>query len=164
MSRFLWPLITLLVAAPAGAQTCLGVLRLTFAGPVTSARPRPLVAIRDLDVRARFLTASIPAGTTPVAGSVSGEGSRTVRPRADTRHAPTTLLLSPECGTTLLHLVLVYRRRTMTLNLYNVPDHIGLNLDAPVPFRSGRFVLDFDAAQEVGHHVFSAADIRPAGR
>lgn len=166
MSRLVCLLLALFVAVPAHAQTCLGVLRLTFVDPASTARPRPDIYIRDLDVRAQFIRADIPAGTAPPADSVSVIGSRAAHlaAYADAYVSGTVLSLSPECGTSLLHLVLVHHHETMTLDLYNVPNHIGLDLDAPVPFRPGRFVFDFDTAQRVSWNVFSAADVRPAGR
>ncbi len=166
MTRFLWTALVLLTAVPAHAQTCAGVVRLTFVDPTTSARPLPLIAIRDVDVQALFLTGPVAAGTTPVSDSVSADGSRTVHlpSYADAYVPGTVLALAPRCGTSLLHLVLEHQDTTMTLDLYNVPNHIGLRLDAPVPFRHGRYVFDFDTARRVERGVYSAADVRPAGR
>ena len=168
MPRLLWLLLALTAAAPSQAQTCAGVLDLTFVDPTSSARPRPLVHIRDIDVQALFLRGTVLAGTTPVADSVSTEGSRTAQlpSYADAYVSGTTLSLAPECGTSLLHLVLVHHDRTMTLDLYHVPSHVPLSFDAPIPLRPGRFVFDFDTAERVGfrdgYRVYPSSAVRVA--
>lgn len=156
-------LLTLLAAVPSQAQTCSGVLNLTFVDPTTTARPRPEVHIQEVDVRAQFLTARIPAGTTPAASAVSAAQSRTAHLPAygDAYVNGTVLSLAPECGTSLLHLTLVYHHQTMTLDLYHVPSHVPLAFDAPLPFRAGRFVFDFDAAERVGSR--NGLRVYPAG-
>ena len=157
----------LLAAVPSQAQTCAGVLVLTFVDPTATARPQPHVHIRDIDVSAQFLTARIPDGATPEASTVSAIRSRTARlpAGADAYVSGTVLSLAPQCGTSLLHLVLVHHGQTTTLDLYHVPNHIPLSFDAPIPLRTGRFVFDFDAAHPVlrnGYRVFPTSALRPA--
>ncbi len=169
MPRLLWLLLALTAAAPSQAQTCAGVLDLTFVDPTSSARPLPEVHIREVDVRAQFLTVPVPAGTHPAADDLPMARSRRAHLPAygDAYVSGTVLSLAPRCGTTLLHLVLEYHHETMTLDLYHVPSHVPLAFDAPVPFRPGRFVFDFRATDRTGlrdgYRVYPASATRRAG-
>lgn len=160
-------LLALLAAVPSQAQTCAGVLTLTFVDPTSSARPRPPVQVREIDVRAQFWTTPVPAGTLPTAASLPGTPSRTAHLPAygSVYVSGTALSLAPRCGTSLLNLVLTYHHQTMTLDLLHVPNHVGLAFDEPIPFRPGRYAFDFDAAEHVvrdGYRVYPASSVRQA--
>ena len=163
----------LLLSGAAAAQTCSGVLRLSFVDPASADTARPPVNLRSVGVRATFLSGSLPDGAFPTAAAALAAGHVT----ADaTVHLPayarayvpgSVLALSPECGTELLSLVLTYHGQTMTLDVYHVPNHVGVELDGDVPFRPGRFVLDLARRNRLpgsgSPFVYSAAAVRAAG-
>ena len=172
LRRFALTAAALLLSGAASAQTCSGVLRLSFSGSASVAAARPPVDLRSVGVRATFLTGSLPDGAFPTAAAALASGHVTTRatihlPAFARAYVPGSMLaLSPECGTELLHLVVEYRHETMTLDLYHVPNHVGVRFDGHVPFRAGRFVVDLARRNRLpgsgSPSVYPVAAIRPA--
>ena len=158
--RRLWILLALLAAPASRAQTCSGILSLSFYDVEYEARgDHYIIPIHSLDVTAQFFSGRISGFPTAAearrAPALRLHGEDRLRRDSRLYMTGTTLAVAPRCGLSLLHLVVVYRDATMTLDLYNVPSHIGLQLSEAIGFRPGRYVLDFATAPY---------DMRPDGR
>ncbi|HEX9951066.1 MAG TPA: hypothetical protein VGB53_04805 [Rubricoccaceae bacterium] len=173
LRRFVLIATALLLSSAASAQTCGGVLELTFIDPTSADSSRPLIAMREFDVRAQFLHGSIAEGALPTVAEALRD--HPVSLDADVRlpgysrvYVPGSVLaFAPRCGLALLHIVIEYHHETMTLDVYGTPSHIGIRLDAPVPFRRGRHVLDLRSAPHApdgsGFIIYHASGVRRVG-
>lgn len=172
-ARLLTGLATLLLASGAvQAQTCAGVLWLEFYDVDYEDRPagRYVIPVRSLGLVAEYYHGA--ADGMPTAEEARQDPALALRDREELRAfsrlyvGGTEVGVAPRCALALLHLEIEYRHETMTLDLYRIPDHIGLRLDGPIPFRPGRYVLDFATARQFGNppeHVYAADAVRPAG-
>ncbi len=166
-------LFGLVVVGTVQAQTCAGVLALSFYDVDYETREvgRYVIPIRSLGVTAEFFHGET-AGT-PTADEARRDPALELRAREVLAAYPrlfvggTEVALAPQCGLELLHLVVEYRHETMTLDVYRIPSHIGMRLDGPVPFRPGRYILDLATAErlpsDTPETVYAASAVRPAG-
>lgn len=172
-------LLVLAATAPARAQTCFGSVRLQFSEATSRGGPRVLAA-RDLAVTAEYflgdpnglLTAEQarrdPAVSADGTASLStrARGTRTSRSLPRLTASGSTVRVATGCGLALVHLRITYRRRVMTLDVYRAPDHVATEFDAPIPFREGRYIVDFWTSPRLSTggspDVYSVSAIQPA--
>lgn len=161
-----------LALSAAQAQTCAGALWLEFYDVDYEDSPsgRYVIPLRSLDLTAEYFhgeTTGLPtADEARRDPALELRGRDVLNGHSRLYAAGTEVAVAPRCTLALLHLEIEYRRETMTLDVYRVPDHIGLRLDGPIPFRPGRYVLDFETAGRIANpwqeHVYAADAIRPA--
>ena len=169
MSRLLAATLALLACSPAAAQTCGGSLRLEFSEAKGRGSPRVLRA-RDLAVTAAYFLGDpnglLTADEARRDATVEADGTEALGAGARLSAAGSAVRVRTGCGLALVHLRIQRGRRTMTLDVYRAPDHVPAQLDAPVPFRAGRHVLDLWTARRVSTggspYVYSAAAVRRA--
>ncbi len=180
MLRAIFLLLALAAAAPARAQTCFGSVHLQFSEATGRGRLRVLPA-RDLAVTAEYflgdgngLLTAEQARRDPAVSADGTEVLRTATRGTTTRRrlprligSGSTVRVATGCGLALVHLRITYRRRVMTLDVYRAPDHVATGFDAPVPFREGRYVVDFWTSARLSTggspDVYAASAVRPAG-
>lgn len=162
--------VALLAVSPAAAQTCGGSLRLEFSEAKGRSSPRVLRA-RDLDVTAAYFLGDpnglLTADEARRDPAIDADGTEALGAGARLSASGAAVRVRTGCGLALLHLRIRRGQRTMTLDVYRAPDHVPTALDAPIPFRPGRYVLDLETARRVSEggspRVYSASAVRPAG-
>ena len=166
-------LSVLLAAAPAAAQTCGGSLRLEFSEEHPGRRAPTAVPARRLAVTAEaflgdpndLVTADAARRDPDIEAEPAERLGAALGSRLSTNG--TAVRVRTGCGLALVHLRVKLRRSVMTLDMYRAPDHVATELDAAVPFRPGRFVLDLWTARRVSSggspYVYSASAVQRAG-
>ena len=154
------PLLALVwLATPsAGAQTCGGLLAFSLGErrPAAADSLRPWsasqYAIAATAVEARHVTDDAVTDRPPL--DVVAESREVVRDTLRSRHdglfwPRDDVRTWTRCGFALLRYEITARstgwtpRPRMTLDLYNVPPHVGLEAEGLIPFRPGRWSFDF---------------------
>ena len=157
-----------LTSPAATAQTCGGLLAFTLGASRAPADSLQASSASQYDVAAVAVEARSPYGdvvTGRPALDVVADGRSVIR---DTLTSGRAGLFWPRdeirtwtrCGLALLRYEITGHdgrtpRPRMTLDLYNVPPHVGVEADGLIPFRPGRWTYDF-----ADDAPFSAASLR----
>lgn len=153
--------LLLLLAAPAAAQTCAGALDLPLAievGVEPALRTVPIPVSAMFSVEATLVTRrgvefhSEAQPLLPFDSLLAHPDRFEVRPVPVPLHGPIrpadTLSIRTRCGYYLVRVAITRDNggAPMVVDLYNVPPHIPLRLDAPLVVRPGRLRLDLGAS------------------